>query len=92
MMIDSSQLYFFMGAAPALLLTPGPAVLYITTCRASQENRHVHWHIAPLPHGIPSKQQQLEALNVENGILEIPNEEMQELAGRIRQNMAIYPA
>src|SRR5512133_1097604 len=35
-MIELSQLYFFMGAALALLLIPGPAVLYITARSASQ--------------------------------------------------------
>jgi threonine/homoserine/homoserine lactone efflux protein len=35
-MIELSKLYFFMGAALALLLVPGPAVLYITTRSASQ--------------------------------------------------------
>ena len=35
-MIASSQLYFFMGAALALVLIPGPAVLYITARSASQ--------------------------------------------------------
>ena len=35
-MIASSQLFFFMGAALALLLLPGPAVLYITARSASQ--------------------------------------------------------
>jgi threonine/homoserine/homoserine lactone efflux protein len=35
-MIEPSQLYFFMGAALALLLVPGPAVLYITARSASQ--------------------------------------------------------
>ena len=35
-MIPTTQLYFFMGAALALLLIPGPAVLYITTRSASQ--------------------------------------------------------
>lgn len=35
-MIASSQLYLFMGAALALLLIPGPAVLYITARSASQ--------------------------------------------------------
>ena len=34
-MIASTQLYFFMGAALALLLIPGPAVLYITARSAS---------------------------------------------------------
>lgn len=35
-MIASSQLYLFIGAALALLLVPGPAVLYITARSASQ--------------------------------------------------------
>src|SRR5215216_8181171 len=35
-MIADSQLYFFIGAALALLLIPGPAVLYITARSASQ--------------------------------------------------------
>ena len=35
-MIASTQLYLFMGAALALLLVPGPAVLYITARSASQ--------------------------------------------------------
>lgn len=35
-MIASSQLILFMGAALALLLIPGPAVLYITARSASQ--------------------------------------------------------
>lgn len=35
-MIDISQLYFFVGVSLALLLVPGPAVLYITARRASQ--------------------------------------------------------
>jgi threonine/homoserine/homoserine lactone efflux protein len=35
-MIETSQLYLFMGAALVLLLVPGPAVLYITARSASQ--------------------------------------------------------
>src|SRR5258706_5981844 len=35
-MIASAQLFFFMGAALALLLIPGQAVLYITARSASQ--------------------------------------------------------
>src|SRR6266496_3885759 len=35
-MIELSQLYFFIGAALALLLIPGPAVLYITARSANQ--------------------------------------------------------
>ena len=63
--------------------------VYILSLGSQQGNRHVHWHIAPLPFGIPFKQQQLEALRVENGILDISDLEMAELAGRIRQNMRL---
>lgn len=35
-MFELSQLYFFMGATLALLLVPGPAVLYITARSANQ--------------------------------------------------------
>ena len=35
-MIDFSRLYFFLGATLALLLVPGPAVLYITARSANQ--------------------------------------------------------
>lgn len=35
-MLDFSKLYFFIGASLALLLVPGPAVLYITARSANQ--------------------------------------------------------
>lgn len=63
--------------------------VYILSLGSQQGNRHVHWHIAPLPYGVPFKQQQLAALGVENGILDIPEGECVELAQRIRQNMAL---
>jgi hypothetical protein len=56
---------------------------------SQQGNRHVHWHIAPLPYGVPFHQQQLEALGVEHGFLDIPESERAALAKRIRQNMAL---
>ncbi len=61
--------------------------IYILSLGSQQGNRHVHWHIAPLPYGVPFKQQQLEALRIENGILDISDGEMAELAQRIRTNM-----
>jgi diadenosine tetraphosphate (Ap4A) HIT family hydrolase len=61
--------------------------LYILSLGSQQGNRHVHWHIAPLPYGVPFQQQQLEALRSDHGILEIPDEEMEKLAMRIRQNL-----
>jgi diadenosine tetraphosphate (Ap4A) HIT family hydrolase len=61
--------------------------VYILSLGSQQGNRHIHWHIAPLPYGVPFKQQQLEALTTGNGILEIPESEMAELAEHIFQNM-----
>lgn len=65
--------------------------IYILSLGSQQGNRHVHWHLAPLPYGIPFKQQQLEALRVENGVLDITEPEMAMLAERIRQNMRCPP-
>ncbi len=61
--------------------------LYILSLGSQQGNRHVHWHIAPLPHGVPFKEQQLEALRAENGILALSEGEMAALASRIRANL-----
>lgn len=61
--------------------------VYILSLGSQQGNRHVHWHIAPLPHGVPFERQQLAALGIKNGFLDIPEHECVELARRIRQNM-----
>ena len=61
--------------------------VYLLSLGSQQGNRHVHWHIAPLPYGVPFKQQQLGALSIEKGILDIAESEMAELAQRIRQNL-----
>ena len=61
--------------------------LYILSLGSQQGNRHVHWHLVPLPPGVPYREQQLEALRLEKGVLKIPDEEMAALAARIRQRM-----
>ena len=63
--------------------------VYLLSLGSQQGNRHVHWHIAPLPYGVPFEGQQLEALGVKNGILDIPEQKMEELAGLIRHNMEL---
>lgn len=61
--------------------------VYILSLGSQQGNRHVHWHIAPLPPGVPFEEQQLEALSIRYGILDVPDSEMAALAKRIRRNM-----
>ncbi|MFN8492801.1 MAG: HIT family protein [Caldilineaceae bacterium] len=73
--------------AEAVRRTAPTERVYLLSLGSQQGNRHVHWHIAPLPFGVPFKEQQLEALRVENGILDVPEHEMVALAKRIRQNI-----
>jgi diadenosine tetraphosphate (Ap4A) HIT family hydrolase len=61
--------------------------VYILSLGSQQGNRHVHWHIAPLPLGVPYREQQLEALRMEKGVLALPDEEMSSLAQQIREAM-----
>jgi diadenosine tetraphosphate (Ap4A) HIT family hydrolase len=58
--------------------------IYILSLGSMQRNRHVHWHIAPLPPGIPVDEQQLHALDCTRGVFDVPKHEMAELAQRIR--------
>ena len=46
-------------------------------------NRHVHWHLAPLPPGVPYEQQQLAAFSWDRGVLDLPDEDLAALAVRI---------
>lgn len=61
--------------------------VYILSLGSQQGNRHVHWHIAPLPQGVPFKEQQLAALSMDDGFMNISDHEMADLAQRIRHNM-----
>lgn len=63
--------------------------VYILSLGSQQGNRHVHWHIAPLPYGVPFKQQQLDALRIENGVLALSDQDMEKLARLIEQNMEL---
>lgn len=59
--------------------------LYILTLGSQQGNRHVHWHLAPLPPGVPYEQQQTAALDLSRGVLALSDEEMTSLAQALRQ-------
>jgi diadenosine tetraphosphate (Ap4A) HIT family hydrolase len=58
--------------------------LYVTCLGSQQGNKHVHWHVAPLPPGVPFEQQQGAALSWKRGILDLSDDEMTELAESIR--------
>lgn len=61
--------------------------LYLLSLGSQQANRHVHWHVAPLPRGVAYEDQQLAALMMSRGILDISDAEQAELAGRLRTRL-----
>ena len=58
--------------------------MYILSPGSQQGNRHVHWHLAPLPPGVPYEEQQLAALNFSHGVLDLSDTQKADLAARIR--------
>jgi ATP adenylyltransferase len=59
--------------------------VYLLSLGSQQGNAHVHWHIVPLPPGVPYREQQLGIYR--KGVLRIPEEEREDLAKRIRRRM-----
>jgi diadenosine tetraphosphate (Ap4A) HIT family hydrolase len=70
--------------AEALRRTVPTERLYIPSLGGQQANRHVHWHVGPLPPGIPFEQQQFAALSRPERVV-ISENEMASLADRLRQ-------
>ena len=54
--------------------------MYCLSLGSKQGNAHLHWHIAPLPPGVPYHQQQYYALMSENGVLNVDDESQAALA------------
>jgi diadenosine tetraphosphate (Ap4A) HIT family hydrolase len=62
--------------------------LYVMSLGSNQGNAHVHWHLAPLPPGVPYEEQQFAALMMETkGYIDLSPAEHNELAGRIRSSL-----
>jgi diadenosine tetraphosphate (Ap4A) HIT family hydrolase len=70
----------------------GAERMYIYTFGSKEGNSHVHWHVVPLPPGVPYEEQQGAWASWSRGVLKIPPEEMASLAERIgRRVEQIYP-
>lgn len=66
---------------------------YILSLGSQAANRHVHWHVAPLPPGVPFEQQQFAALDVERaGVLVMEEPELADLARRIAEAICVPDA
>jgi diadenosine tetraphosphate (Ap4A) HIT family hydrolase len=62
--------------------------VYVLSLGSRQGNSHLHWHVAPLPQGVPYEQQQYHALMAENGVLNLSESAMRDLAQTIRAAFA----
>jgi diadenosine tetraphosphate (Ap4A) HIT family hydrolase len=70
----------------------GAERMYHYTFGSNEGNSHVHWHVVPLPPGVPYDEQQGAWASWSQGVLRIPPEEMASLAERIGQRVErIYP-
>jgi histidine triad (HIT) family protein/ATP adenylyltransferase len=70
--------------AEALKKTLPTERIYLMSLGSHQGNAHVHWHVVPLPPGVPYERQQFNAVMAENGVLEVTGEEQAGLAARVR--------
>ncbi|MGO7726250.1 HIT family protein, partial [Rhizobium ruizarguesonis] len=57
--------------------------IYVLSLGSQQANSHLHFHVVPLPPGVPLEKQQYHALMAEYGVLQIPDDQMAQLAQRI---------
>jgi histidine triad (HIT) family protein len=61
---------------------------YLLSLGSMQGNAHVHWHVAPLPPGVPYDRQQFHAVMAEHGIIQQTPDEIATLGAAIRAAMA----
>jgi diadenosine tetraphosphate (Ap4A) HIT family hydrolase len=61
--------------------------MYCLSLGSQQGNAHLHWHVAPLPPGVPYERQQYYALMTENGVLDVDDSSQADLARSIRSRL-----
>ena len=79
---------FLYRTAEAIRRVLAPERLYILSLGSQTANAHVHWHVAPLPPGVPLAEQQYHALMHEHGVVDVSERELRDLATRIRAALA----
>ncbi len=76
-----------LQVARAIAATVPTERMYLLSLGSQQGNAHLHWHVAPLPPGIPYEQQQFPALMAENGVLDVDDAAQAALAQAIRRHL-----
>lgn len=83
--LELQRLIYRISEAMRQLLEPER--IYILSLGSQAANSHVHWHVAPLPKGVPREQQQFYALMHENGVIETTPDEVADFAEKLRNAM-----
>jgi len=66
--------------------------LYVLSLGSRQGNPHVHWHLVPLPPGVPYADQQLGLFDLERlGVPDVPPDEQAAIAAAVRSRLAGAP-
>ena len=78
------------AVAEAVRAVLAPERVYVLSLGSQAANAHVHWHVAPLPPGVPFERQQLEALRWDEGYLDVSDAELEALAARLRPEIATH--
>lgn len=63
--------------------------VYVLSLGSQQGNSHLHFHVVPLPPGVPYDKQQYYALMAEHGVLDIQAEQMADIAERLGRAYAL---
>jgi diadenosine tetraphosphate (Ap4A) HIT family hydrolase len=89
--MEQSEFLHFQGivhaVARAIVAVLPTERMYSMSLGSKHGNAHLHWHLAPLPPGVPPDQQQLHAVMAENGILKINDTTQAALALKIGSHM-----
>ena len=74
--------------AEAVRAEVGAERMYVLSLGSNGGNAHVHWHVVPLPPGVPYEDQQHAAIMLETaGALDLPEQERASLAARIKDRI-----
>jgi diadenosine tetraphosphate (Ap4A) HIT family hydrolase len=86
--LDASAFLRLQGVVHAVARAVAGTVptdrMYSLSLGSRPGNAHLHWHVAPLPPGVPVPDQQFHALMAENGVLAVDDDSQAALARDIR--------
>ncbi|MFD0205509.1 MULTISPECIES: HIT family protein [Saccharothrix] len=75
------------AAGTALTAAVPTERLYLLSFGSQQGNRHTHWHLAPLPPGVPYEHQQFAAFSAALGPYDFPERDLAHLAAELGRRL-----